>query len=175
MVEFRNIKKIGRFGLVALLLLVSNYAYTQTWTEDSAREEAFRNIELTLDISQYAAIDPNLKSNRETIAKGRDRIDNRFLTADPPPSTGYTVSELDKNGLPKVSMRYDKDGNLLDIRLLSKPRFPRIAYFYNGAKSYFEKGKEIKPGELVAVNFEVSLNNRFLFFPDGKLAGHFKL
>jgi len=166
-------KRIGCILITAFLSL-SHLSCGPVWTEETARKEAFRDVNYNIDITQYPASDPDFQENQNALKTGRGRVGNRFVSSNPEPPVGYVVSTLDKKGHPIITMFYRKDGSLLSVRLFSRPEYPRVAYIYSVEAAYQEMGKEFKPGELLSVSFHISGREAFYFNPDGQCTGHVK-
>jgi len=140
------------------------------WSEEPARQEAFRDIEYKIDVSQYPTIDPDFAENQEAIKKGQEFIKDRYITVNTEPPM-YVVSKLDNKKDPQITMFYGMDGHLLVVRLFSSPDYPRASYMYCIGDT--ENGK-YQPGELRSVEFHVSLADTYFFGPDGSFRGHQK-
>ncbi|MBL7073300.1 MAG: hypothetical protein ISS33_05950 [Candidatus Omnitrophica bacterium] len=172
----RKWKKEAYVVFVLCFLSISNFACAQKWTEETAREEAFRDIKYSIDLTQYPTLDPNFEENQKALREGgRQRIADRFITANPVPPIYYVVSKLGNKGDVQSTMFYGKDGRLLSVRLFSCPGYPRVAYFYCVDKESCRwKDEEYEPGELMSVSLHVSGSEAFYFRHDSRFSGHVK-
>jgi len=162
-------------ALAIATIFVIHLACAARWTEETARQEAFKNIQRYIDVSKYPAFDPNVMENQKAIREGRQRVANRFVTPNPEPPAGYVVSELNAKGYPRITMFYGTDGHLMSIREFSRSELPRTAYIYCINEKDCKFGnKEYKAGELISVSLHLSGREAFYFTPDGKLSGHLK-
>ncbi|MBI3616787.1 MAG: hypothetical protein HY210_00995, partial [Candidatus Omnitrophica bacterium] len=64
-------EKIISIIVTVLICSTCFLASAETWTEESARQEAFRNIHLQADVSQYAAVDPDFEENQKALKLNR--------------------------------------------------------------------------------------------------------
>jgi len=92
-----------RLPLIWAILLFGLGGCGANWTTERAKEEAFRNVQTTIDVSAYPARDPDFEENQQALRAGREQIGDRFVTASPEPYTGYVVSKLGKNNRPPRS------------------------------------------------------------------------
>ena len=162
------------FIICMTFLIMCNFACAPKWTEQDARQEAFRDVQYRIDASGYPLIDPDLQENQRALKEGQGRVGDRFISSNPEPPVGYVVSKLDERNRPRITMFYKKDGRLLSVRLFSKPDYPRVAYIYCAEDGYVEDGKEYKAGELMSVSFHISGREAFYFRPNGRCTGHVK-
>ena len=154
--------------IMTVLICVCPPASAERWTEESARQEAFRNIQLQTDVSQYAAVDPDFEENQKALKLGIEELGDRFITKNDEPPVSYVVS-FDKDG---KTMFYGSDGHLLAVRTVSGFDYPRSKYIYCVASTCDNDGEEVKSGELMSVSIDVSDNEVFYFLPDGRCTGH---
>jgi len=138
------------------------------WNEESARKEAFKDLQLTADIKIYPAFDPDFVENQKALKENRRRVGDRFITMEPS-IKGYMLSRIDASGHPTITMAYSNTGELLTVRLFSSDTYPKKAYVYivKGDNAY-------KPGQLLFVSFHVSDHEMYNFNPEGKCTAHFK-
>ena len=157
------------------ILFLTHFACAARWTEETARQEAFKDIKHHIDVSKYPAFDPNVMENQKAIREGRQRVANRFVTPNPEPPVGYVVSEVNDKGYPSITMFYGTDGHLVSVREFSGSKFPRTAYIYCINEEDCKYGnKEYKAGELMSVSLHLPGTEAFYFTPDGKMTGHMK-
>lgn len=162
-----------RLLLVLLCLVVCGCA--EPWTEEAAREEAFRNVEMKIDVSRYPAVDPNFEENLQAMNTGKRKVANRFITKEPPGSYfGYIVSELDKKGNQKSTLFCDNEGNVMCLRIFSGDKFPKAAYMYAMQDGYDSGKKIFNAGELTSLSLDTSPRERFVFNADGSLQGRLR-
>ena len=149
-----------------LFFFIAAGASAQNWDVESARKEAFRNIQHKIDITAFSSQDPKYTENLQAIKQGRKRVENRFITGN---TEGYIVSELDEEGNQKMSFFYDRSGHLLIVRLISKSDFPRTEYLYCAEKQCLPgNGKTYEKGDLMRVTFHAQPAELFYFTPNGK-------
>lgn len=166
-------KKTACIIILAFICII-HLACAQNWTEEAARQEAFRNVKYNIDVSQYPAFDPDFQENKKALEAGKEsaRIDNRFISRNPEPPIGYLVSKIDQRYRPLVTMFYGNDGHLISVRLFSQPEYPRIAYIYCvDEEDCRYDNKEYRSGDLMSISCRVSDNEEFYFLPDGKCTG----
>src|SRR3989338_7678276 len=96
-------KRTVFIGLAALVCIVS-IGCAKTWTEESAREKAFQNVQYHIDVSKYPTQDPDFHENKRAIKAGQQRVGGRFVTENPEPPIGYVVSKMDEKGRPTITM-----------------------------------------------------------------------
>ena len=164
--DWNNMGKIASIILAALICACPP-ASAERWTEENARQEAFRNIQLQADVSRYAAVDPDFEENQKALKLNIETVGNRFITKNDDPIISYIVSYMDDK-----TMFYGSDGHLLAVRTVSGFDYPRIKYIYCVADTCDNDGKEAKSGELMSVSVDVSDNEVFYFLPDGRCTGH---
>lgn len=140
----------------------------KTWTVDSAREEAFRDLKEWVDTDQFPKIDPNLIENRIGINQGKGRVKDRIITVF---DTGdYCIYNLtdDKLGDAKF-LYYSKDGSLFAVELQTGSKYPKKGYKYTTIN---EPALSRKKGQLVIVTLRVSDIDGYIFKPNGTLDSH---
>lgn len=142
------------------------------WTEETARQEAFRDIKRTIEVWEYPAYDPQFTENMQAIQSGGGRFGDRFVTANPEPPVSYIVSKMGSGGAPSITMFYGTDGRLISVRLFSRQEYPRTAYAYCVADGLDNGGRIYRSGELMGVAFHVAGNEMFYFDTEGKLTDH---
>ena len=158
-----------------LFFAISLFALTgcgAKWTTERAKEEAFRNVRTKIDVSTYPAKDPDFEENQQALKENKNRVSDRFVTAEPP--IGYVVSKLNKEGHAKITFFYKQDGQLIALRLFSTADFPHSAYIYCAANECIEGDLKYQTGELMSVSFHPSDIEVFYFRPDGHLNAHIK-
>ena len=149
------------FFFLFLFILLPASAYTikggVTYTVESARKEAFANVEYTLpkEIIDANRVDPNFKENMKLIKLGVKETADRFIGyfAD----GGYEI--VYKNNL-YFEFYYHSDGSLEHLAKREKLTFPLKTYKYD------------TDGKLIRVTLDLSSNNAYIFFPDGQLESH---
>lgn len=141
------------------------------WTVETARREAFKNVQYKIDPSKYASQDPDFLENQEAIKRGQERVEDRYVTQNPEPPIGYVVSRLNKKGKPTITMFYAGDGRLMSMRLFSDLDYPRTAYIYC-IEDHLTSGKRVyRSGELMSVSFRPSKHEEFYFTPEQEFSG----
>lgn len=82
------------------------------WTIETAKEEAFKNVKYTKDLSMYDAVDPDLFENQQALKEGRINLNNRRITKF---SDGdYGILFFDESSIDK-GFYYDSKGNLKEV------------------------------------------------------------
>ena len=158
---------------VALLIGISTLACAAEWTEETARQEAFKDIKRNIEVWEYPAYDPQFTENQAALQQGGGKVADRFVSANPEPPVTYVVSKIGPGG-PTITMFYAADGRLMSVRIFSRAGYPRSAYAYCVADTLENNGKVYKPGELMSVSFHVAGNEMFYFDTEGKLTDHVK-
>lgn len=158
-------------SLIVLLYPVLSFGVS-TWTEETAREKAFENINYTIDVSQYSQVDPDYENNMQALKKGQGFVGNRFVSINPVPPVAYVVSLINDKGNQEKTMFYRDDGYLLSIRLFSAPDYPRTATFYCVDEQCREFNRFYYRGQLTGVSFHVSMGETFYFLASGECVGH---
>ena len=161
--------------IIAALLCTSSFADAARWTEETARQEVFKDVKRNIDISKYPTNDPYYEEHQKALAEGTQDLGNRFISKNPEPPVGYVVSELDRKRTPRVTFFYGDDGHLVSLRLFSKNRYPRVAYIYCVNERDCQDGDlKYKTGEIMSVSLHLSAREAFYFRPDGTCTGHVK-
>ena len=128
-----------------------------TFTVESARKEAFANVEYSLPKSIIDAnrIDPNFEDNKVLIKNGISETGDRYI--------GY----FDDGGYGIVYKKnlfneyyYNKNGILEAIGKRTSTKFPTKCYKYD------------TNGQLITIILYVDQNNSYTFSPDGQLTSH---
>lgn len=154
------------------LLFISNIAlsqeYLQTgiqWNEQTARQEAFNNIQYKIDLNEFSIRmnDPNYQENKvarkQNIKKFTDR-EVAFFSAGLIPY-GYGVKYADD----KFHTFYYKNSGKFDkIDILDKPNdeYPHKSVTYNSN------------GDLTSTTMHVSKYEQYVYFPNGTLGQHWQ-
>ncbi len=162
------------FITIAILFSACHFCYGMNWTEETARQEAFKNIQYKIDVSKYPAFDPNFQEDQKAIQAGQKRVGNRFVTKNPEPPVSYVVSELSEKGRPITTMFYGGDGHLVTIRLFSSLDYPRVSYIYCVGDNVRDGNKIFRSGELMSVSFRPSENEEYYFLPNKHFSGRVK-
>lgn len=139
------------------------------YTIDSLRQEAFRNIKKTIDVSMYEPIDPNLLENKEAMKKQKSIIKNRIISLNT--SGNYAIKVLEDFLLDK-SFAYNSSGKLLSVAIEFYSGNASIDNFINPKKlNYPIKSYEYTypDGKLDSVIIEINSNKGYIFNPDGTL------
>ncbi len=148
---------------IILFLLISSmpvYSFTLkggvTYTVESARKEAFANVEYSLPKSIIDAnrIDPNFKDNKVLIKNGISETSDRHITYYS--DGGYSI--VYKNNLYYV-FYYDKNGKITYIDKRQTLFYPVKAFTFNPY------------GKLIRVSISIK-NEDYIFFPNGQLESH---
>lgn len=164
--------KMQTVALIALVLFTPQMLFAANWTEEAAREEAFRDTRKKIDTSAYPSQDPNFAENQQAITAGKTRVADRYITVE---NAGYLVSELDESGSPKITTAYAPDGSLRSLRIFSSPQFPRTGTVYCGAEECpGPNNTAAARGELLYVHFSPAKEEAFYFDRDGNLDFHVK-
>jgi len=171
------------FLYLLVFLFTSNTVHSQTvlkatikkiWTVDSARQEAFLNLEKTKDLSMFDYIDPNFIENKQSINNKQFEVNNRKLTFF---SKGnYTVRVLEDDLFNK-GFTYDLSGKLKYIsfyvyainiknvdeykKVNSKLIYPYKVYWYLYPEGYID-----------FVEICINKNDAYIFMKDGSLNAH---
>ena len=128
-----------------------------TFTVESARKEAFADVEYSLpkNIIDANRIDPNFEDNKVLIKNGVKETGDRFIGyfAD----GGYEI--VYKNNL-FFEYYYNPDGTLEHIAKREKLSFPLKTYKYD------------LNGKLIRIVFDITYNDSYIFFPNGQLESH---
>lgn len=161
-----------RVILTIIFLGMQHVACAASWTESAAGQEAFRDVQYNIDVSQYPASDPDFKENQQALKAGQEEVGNRFVTANAEPPIAYVVSGLDQKGRQLSTMFYGSDGRLLAVRIFSQVDYPKTAFIYCVDNCDEGEGKTHKSGELMSVSFHPSEAEVFYFLPNGQCTGH---
>ena len=127
-----------------------------TYTVESARKEAFANVEYSLPKSIIDAnrIDPNFEDNKVLIKNGISETSDRHITYYS--DGGYSI--VYKNNLYYV-FYYDKNGKITYIDKRQTLFYPVKAFTFNPY------------GKLIRVSISIK-NEDYIFFPNGQLESH---
>ncbi len=142
------------------------------WTDETAKQQAFSQAKMHIDVSAYPAKDPDFDENQRALADNKQRVADRFVTSNPRPPIGYVVSKMDKNGMQAITMFYKKNGEMTSLRLFSNAAYPRSAYIYCTENECEGEGRKYGRGDLLSAAFHVSDEEVYYFGADGKLNGH---
>ena len=167
-------RKVSRLIVLLLAIALCQLGCAQRWTAESAREEAFRDIQRQIDVSRYPSRDPDFEENQRGLREGNPIVQDRFVTPTGEESLGYVVSKMDKDGMQRNTMFYKNDGQLMSIRLFSRRQYPRAAYIYCADQTCVNGGEKFQRGELMTVTFHISGREVFYFHPGGRLKAHLK-
>ena len=141
----------------------------KAWTVDSAREEAFREAEATIDPSPFPKIDPNLIENRQIVTKGGGKINGRVITVFS--SGGYAVQSADAYKYEiNTSFFYAENGSIEAVGIEKGIKYPKKTYKYTMTNDYFPTVRN--SGDLVSVHISVKSDDTYTFSPAGKLLAH---
>ena len=128
-----------------------------TFTVESARKEAFADVEYSLpkNIIDANRIDPNFEDNKVLIKNGVKETGDRHITYFS--DGGYSI--VYKNNL-YYEYDYDKNGKIIAIGKRTKLICPLKIYKFNANN------------QLVEIRLQASLNESFIFNTKGKLLSH---
>ena len=166
-------KKVSYIS-IAILFSVCFFGCGTRWSEQTARQEAFKNIQHRIDVSKYQVFDPNFEENQKAIQDGQKRVSDRYITKNSEPPISYVVSKLDEKGRPTITMFYGNDGHLVTIRLFSSLDYPRVSYIYCVEDNLRNGDKIFRSGELMSVSFRPSEHEEYYFLPDKRFSGRVK-
>jgi len=166
-----------------IIFCVYSSAFSQTvlkgfiekkWTIDTARQEAFLNLETTKDLKMYDLIDPNLIENKQAINKNQYRISNRDLTIF---DDGYYAVRILEDDLFDKGFLYNSSGKLINVYF---EFYPTEIKTYNNLRKF--NSKLLYPhkiycysypdGYLIFVSIIINKYNSYEFLPDGTLNAH---
>lgn len=162
------IVKVMHKGLILILMIISmtinpvlslELTGRVYYTVETARTEAFSNIPLSINISDYASYfsDPNYIANKKAINKKKAYFRDRYLTFF---SSGeYGV--IYKNNK-SISYYYDKNGKLESISFLINKSYPIKVVKYD------------KHGKLDSTALAVSSRESYVFDTNKKFISHWK-
>ena len=149
-------------GLICFCFLVlPSFSFTLkggvTYTVESARKEAFANVEYSLPKSIIDAnrIDPNFEDNKVLIKNGVKETGDRFITY----YSDNSYSIVYKKNLYLVFYYY-KNGKLEAIEKRNRLIFPVKCYVYN------------LEGVLDSISLYLSEKETYIFSVDGQLYAH---
>ena len=149
------------YAILMIVLSMPLCGYTikggVTYTVETARKEAFADVEYTLPKSIIEAnkVDPNYQENMEAKTKGKDEFRDRYLTFFD--DGGYGV-EYKNNKY--YEFYYDSNGELERIGKIVKFKFPFKTCIYN------------TQGMLVFIAYTVSYRDTYTFRVNGELDSH---
>lgn len=153
------------WGLAVFMMLVSPRGWgegmvlqgsvSQTWSVDSAREEAFRGASPRMDLSRFPATDPYLRQHHVARLIRREHVGDRLLTYFD--NGSYGVSQAGS----LQGVYYNASGRLFAVDFDLGKDYPIKSYKY----SY-------PSGRLLSVSISVSAGEDFVFTPDGQLSAH---
>ena len=128
-----------------------------TFTVESARKEAFADVEYSLpkNIIDANRIDPNFEDNKVLIKNGVKETGDRFITY----YSDNSYSIVYKKNLYYV-FYYDKNGKLETIEKRNSLIFPVKCYVYN------------LTGGLDSISLYLSAKETYIFSVDGQLYAH---
>lgn len=128
-----------------------------SYTVEAARKEAFANVEYTIpqSIIDSNLVDPNFEENKKAIKNGSKELGDRYITHYS--NGGYGI--IYKNNL-YYEFYYKDNGNLDSIGKRTGLTCP--------TKSYVFKTN----GNLEEIHLYVSLQDTFIFKPNGELSAH---
>ena len=141
----------------------------ETYTIDSLRKDAFKDIKKTIDVSMYEPIDPDLIENKNAIRQQKSVVKNRLITFGS--VKNYNIKLLEDFLLDKT-FTYSSSGKLLavivdfyskrvginDLISQSNSNYPITSYEYNYPK-----------GTLDSVIIQITPNKEYIFNSDGTL------
>ncbi len=130
---------------------------SKVWTVESAKEEAFREAPLHVDLSGYPGSDPDFTKNAQIRLQGGGRIDSRLITVFE--GGRYCV----KNPQQTERRYYLETGALAAVQLLKGVK----AYKYAANAEHKEHF-----GELISVSIQVAESESFVFATNGTLLAH---
>lgn len=128
-----------------------------TYTVESARKEAFANVEYKLPqkLIDSNRIDPNFEENKRAIKKGESEFGDRYLTQFS--AGGYGL--VYKDNL-YFEFNYASNGKIESIGKRSGLKCPVKLYKYN------------QQNELIQIALYVTLKENYIFEPNGQLIAH---
>lgn len=130
-----------------------------SYTVDSARIEAFTNIQSRININDYKSyfIDPNYVVNKNVINKHKVKIRDRYITffSDKTYAIYYKKNK-------SVQFYYDKNGKLDFISFSINKKYPIKVLKYD------------RNGILDSTSLFISNNESFVFDLNKKLIAHWK-
>lgn len=169
--------------LLLILFIFPRFVEAQTllkgfvekrWTVDSARQEAFLNLEKVKDLSMFDSIDPNFIENRQAINKKLSKIENREIVIFSNGSYGIRVLSDD---LFDKSFTYNSSGKLQKIHYDSYSE--KITKFSDLKKSNPQSFYPFKvigylypSGDILSISIIVGKDNSYTFNEDGSLNVH---
>lgn len=176
-------KKFKILFLITLCLFIKLSSIAETlqcsiekvWTVDSARDEAFKDLKPTLDLSWAPAIDPNFIENKQAINNHKESVKDRVITLFDDGSYGIWV--LDEDNYDKVYY-YFSSGELVAID------FSIFPTYIKDLQSYFtlQDNMQIFPikiykhaypgGKIINVTLTVKDCDSYMFEPSGALQYH---
>lgn len=149
----------------------------KSWTVQSARQEAFRNIRVRRDFSAFPNYDPFHKENLSLIKKGITEYHNRSITVFHSDGViiNYGIHILSTHpseiNLLDKCFYYSMDGSLkaIDINPTLSPNNILNENFYYPFKTY---KYNYKNGRLICVALRVAPGESFVFDSGGVLIAH---
>lgn len=128
-----------------------------TYTVESARKEAFANVEYTLPqkLIDSNLVDPNFEANKKAISKGKTELSDRYIAWF---SDGIYQIVYKKDKYHEYY--YNANGKLEEIGKRTGLECPAKSYVYN------------TQNKLIEVILYVSLKEGYTFEPNGQLTSH---
>ena len=128
-----------------------------TYTVEQAREEAFRDVEWEIPKKMLLKHrkDPNYRVHVVAKKYSQNVLTDRYITFFS--SGSYAYSYFDS---PEYGYYFNERGNLTSIGKGYSEEYPHKTYKY-----------DLK-GKLITVTFNVSVEECFIFLPNGELIGH---
>jgi hypothetical protein len=165
---------LRKYGLVlAIVILAAGCG--KKWTDEMAKEAAFKDVKKTLDVSSIPARDPYFSEHQSVLKKSTgSMVQDRFVSPANQDATLYAVSQLDNKRKPINTFFYDNTGVLISVRMFNGQKFPKTATLYC-AFTQCDSGKKVfSKGDLMGVHFHASSKEVFYFDADGNLSRHVK-
>ena len=153
--------KILLFLCIYLLIQPFVFSYTLkagiTYTVESARIQAFTDVPLSINITNYKnhLIDSNYYKNIDAIKSNKYKFRDRYLTYFSDKQYGVTYRNNKQ-----ISFYYDMNGHLCDISLLINKNYPIKIVKYD------------VQGNLVTTALAISNNESYVFDLNKKLISH---
>ncbi len=141
--------------VLVLSLLGGVTAQESTFSLDAVREEAFWKLDHWMDVSMFPEKDPQRKSHKKALKKGRHNFNDRTLTIF---KTGSYRVEMPGFG---HGLYYRSDGTLSAVEFYLGDAYPYKIHQY----SY-------PFGRLLKTTIQVSPDEIFTFSPTGRLTQH---
>lgn len=165
-----------------MMLLFSSFSFAkepfklsvkEDYSIDSLRQEAFKNLKESIDVSMYEPIDPNLIENKEAIKQQKVQINNRTITYDG--SGSYSIRFISPNLFDKTFC-YNSSCKLefvaIDVYSIKTKLYETFLKNNNQIYPYKSFIYNYPSGTLASVLINITPEKQYYFYPNGSLTGY---